>query len=116
MYPYNVVFQDAGIVLTVKTHGHTVGKAVQMERQEQIKENHHKEVNHTAILLIRNPYKAIIGKGRLQKKINGKQNDIGHFSVRPPYPKHKRTAYTAFWPKAPPGREKNISKGTASNG
>ena len=61
MYPYNVVFQDAGIVLTVKTHGHTVGKAVQMERQEQIKENHHKEVNHTAILLIRNPYKAIIG-------------------------------------------------------
>ena len=25
-------------------------------------------------------------KGRLQKK-NGKGNDIGHFSVRPPYPK-----------------------------
>ena len=25
-------------------------------------------------------------KGRLQKNINGKQNDIGHFSVRPPYP------------------------------
>jgi len=56
---------DAGIVLTVKTHGHTVGKAVQMDRQEQIKENHHNEVNHTAILLIRNPYKAIIGHRNL---------------------------------------------------
>ena len=29
---------------------------------------------------------------------------------------HKRTAYTAFWTKAPPGRKKNIPKGTASNG
>ena len=25
--------------------------------------------------------------GKTSKKINGKQNDIGHFSVRPPYPK-----------------------------
>ena len=30
--------------------------------------------------------------------------------------KHKRMAYTAFWTKAPPGRKKNIPKGTASNG
>ena len=30
----------------------------------------------------------------------------GIISVRP----------TLFWPKAPPGREKNIPKGTASNG
>ena len=29
---------------------------------------------------------------------------------------HKRTAYTAFWTKAPPGRKKNIPKGTVSNG
>jgi len=29
---------------------------------------------------------------------------------------HKRMAYTAFWTKAPPGRNKNIPKGTASNG
>ena len=26
-------------------------------------------------------------------------------------PNHKRTAYTAFWTKAPPGRKKNIPKG-----
>ena len=25
--------------------------------------------------------------GKTSKKINGKQNDIAHFSVRPPYPK-----------------------------
>ena len=29
---------------------------------------------------------------------------------------HKRTAYTAFWTKAPPWEEKNIPKGTPNNG
>ena len=53
---------DSGMVLTVKTHGHTTGEGAHVPRQKQIMYNHHREVNNSAILLIRNPFKAIIGK------------------------------------------------------
>ena len=53
---------DSGMVLTVKTHGHTTGEGAHVARQKQIMYNHHREVNNSAILLIRNPFKAIIGK------------------------------------------------------
>jgi len=56
---------DAGLVLTIKTHGHTTGKGANVARKLQLSYNHHDEVNHTAILLIRNPYKAIIGHRNL---------------------------------------------------
>ena len=56
---------DAGLVLTIKTHGHTTGKGANVDRKLQLSYNHHDEVNHTAILLIRNPYKAIIGHRNL---------------------------------------------------
>ena len=74
---------DAGIVVTVKTHGHTTGKGAHEERPAQvfvckrlnfvansllqIAFNHHVEVNHSAILLIRNPYDAIIGHRNLDR-------------------------------------------------
>ena len=74
---------DAGIVVTVKTHGHTTGKGAHEERPAQvyfsknlnlvansllqIAFNHHAEVNHSAILLIRNPYEAIIGHRNLDR-------------------------------------------------
>ena len=74
---------DAGIVVTVKTHGHTTGKGAHEERPaqvsfcknlnlvanslHQIAFNHHAEVNHSAILLIRNPYEAIIGHRNLDR-------------------------------------------------
>ena len=72
-------FKDAGLVLTVKTHGLVTGPgpisknffhkikiqklssgsvSKRLERQH----NHHDMLNHTAILLIRDPYKAIIGR------------------------------------------------------
>ena len=51
----------SGVVVTIKTHGHTTEKGAHMPRQQQIEYNHHKEVNHSAILLIRNPFNAIIG-------------------------------------------------------
>ena len=61
---------DSGMVLTVKTHGHTTGEGAHVAREKQVMYNHHREVNNTAILLIRNPFKAIIGKKtKLQKKI-----------------------------------------------
>jgi len=49
----------------VKTHGHTTGKGAHEERPAQIAFNHHAEMNHSAILLIRNPYEAIIGHRNL---------------------------------------------------
>ena len=57
-----VVPTDAGLVLTVKTHGHTTGAGAHVSSKQKGEYNHHSEVNHSAILLIRNPYKAIIGK------------------------------------------------------
>ena len=71
---------DAGIVVTVKTHGHTTGKGAHEERPAQVLKkmnlstchiqiafNHHVEMNHSAILLIRNPYEAIIGHRNLDR-------------------------------------------------
>ena len=52
---------DSGLVMTVKTHGHTTGEGAHVASKMKVEFNHHDEVNHTAILLIRNPYKAIIG-------------------------------------------------------
>ena len=50
-----------GLVMTVKTHGHTTGPGAHVASKLKLEYNHHAEVNHSAILLIRNPYKAIIG-------------------------------------------------------
>ena len=51
--------------MTIKTHGHTTGDGAKAPRDQQLRFNHFAEVNHTAILLIRNPYKAIIGHRNL---------------------------------------------------
>ena len=59
---------DSGRVMTVKTHGFTSEEGARvniMPREQQVKYNHHREVNNTAILLIRNPFKAIIGRNRV---------------------------------------------------
>ena len=58
----------------MKTHGHTTGAGAHVAREKQLEYNHHSEVNHTAILLIRNPYKAIIGKNIFNKKHHKVQN------------------------------------------
>ena len=51
-----------GIVMTIKTHGHTVGRGMKVSREQgQVNFNDMAEVNHTAILIIRNPFKALIG-------------------------------------------------------
>ena len=52
-----------GLVMTVKTHGHTVGPGMDIPRDNgQVNFNDMAEVNHTAILIIRNPFKALIGR------------------------------------------------------
>ncbi len=58
---------DSGMTVAVKSHGFTTGKnvlkAVDIRTSEATRKtlNHIKELNQTAILLVRNPFKAIIG-------------------------------------------------------
>jgi len=60
MYGEGVAISD-GLVMTVKTHGHTVGQGMNIARDNgQVNFNDMAEVNHTAILIIRNPFKALI--------------------------------------------------------
>ena len=49
----------------VKSHGFTTGSCLMEPRQEQIKCNHFNELNRRAVLLIRNPFKAIISHRHL---------------------------------------------------
>ena len=50
------------MVMAIKTHGHVVGRGSKVPRdQGQVNFNDMAEVNHTAILIIRNPFKALIG-------------------------------------------------------
>eukprot|EP00092_Neocalanus_flemingeri_P000926 GFUD01000984.1.p1 GENE.GFUD01000984.1~~GFUD01000984.1.p1 ORF type:complete len:506 (-),score=105.02 GFUD01000984.1:121-1638(-) len=58
---------NSGVVVTIKTHGHTTEKGAHIPRPNQIDYNHHAEVNHSAILLIRNPFNAIIGHRNLDQ-------------------------------------------------
>ena len=64
----------------------------------------------TSCDLINKPKKLFIRSELIVRVL--KVHEVQETSVR----HHKRTAYTAFWTKAPPGRKKNIPKGTASNG
>jgi len=59
--------ENSRMVMTVKTHGYTTDKGLHVSREEQIKYNHYKEVNNSAILLIRNPYAALIGHRHLDQ-------------------------------------------------
>jgi len=61
------VSHDSGVVVTIKTHGHTTEKGAHIPRPKQIQYNHHKEVNQSAILVIRNPFNAIIGHRNLDQ-------------------------------------------------
>lgn len=63
------VSADSRLVLTVKTHGQTTEEGARLPRvdQQQASFNHHREVNHSAILVIRNPFAAIIGHRHLDQ-------------------------------------------------
>ena len=59
-----VLPHNSGLTLGIKSHGHTTGKGSlghNVTRHDQYhKYNHFNELNRTAILLIRNPFQAII--------------------------------------------------------
>jgi len=56
---------DSGLTVVVKSHGHTTGKAADLGREEQVRQNHMHELNSTAIMIVRNPFAAIIGHRHL---------------------------------------------------
>ena len=64
---------DSGMTVAVKSHGFTTGNhslAVakgKVSAEERKEYNHMRELNSTAILLIRNPFKAIIGHRNLDE-------------------------------------------------
>jgi hypothetical protein len=58
---------DSGLVVVVKSHGHTTGKGDDMTREEQKGQNHIAELNGTAVIVVRNPFKAIIGHRHLDE-------------------------------------------------
>lgn len=64
---------DSGMTVAVKSHGFTTGNyslAVatgKLSKKERRRVNHMTELNYTAILLIRNPFKAIIGHRNLDE-------------------------------------------------
>ena len=70
---------DSGLTVVVKSHGHTTGKATQFSRSEQKKYNHIAELNGTAILLIRNPFRAIIGHRHLDAGGHTGYADVDQF-------------------------------------
>ena len=50
------------MTIAIKTHGHTTDKGVgEPDREKQKAYNHFDEVGSKAILLVRNPFRAIIG-------------------------------------------------------
>ena len=64
---------DSGMTVAIKSHGFTTGNyslAVatgKLSKEERQQHNHITELNSTAILLIRNPFKAIIGHRNLDE-------------------------------------------------
>ena len=59
------------MTVAIKSHGFTTGpfakKAINEPKSTRKLNNHQKELNSTAILLIRNPFRAIIGHRHLDE-------------------------------------------------
>lgn len=60
-----VVPWDSGMTVAIKSHGHTTGQGVEQPRELQVNYNNFEEFDKRAILLIRNPFRAIIGHRHL---------------------------------------------------
>ncbi|KAK4300816.1 hypothetical protein Pmani_027007 [Petrolisthes manimaculis] len=56
---------DSGMTVLQKTHGYTTEVNVTLPHSQQIDKNHMKELNNGGVLVIRNPFKAIISHRHL---------------------------------------------------
>ncbi len=70
---------DSGMTRGVKTHGFTVGPCLEKSRNEKVDCNDIDEMGGKAILLIRNPFKALIGHRNLDVAGHRGFADESHF-------------------------------------
>ncbi|KAK3851335.1 hypothetical protein Pcinc_042009 [Petrolisthes cinctipes] len=56
---------DSGMTVLQKTHGFTTKDGVTLPHSQQIEKNHMKELNNRGVIVIRNPFKAIISHRHL---------------------------------------------------
>jgi len=64
MYGEGVAF-DAGLTLLQKSHGFTTGEAMKMPRPQQEEHNHLAELGCRGVVVVRNPFKALISHRHL---------------------------------------------------
>ncbi|XP_076062905.1 uncharacterized protein LOC143037994 isoform X2 [Oratosquilla oratoria] len=56
---------DAGITILQKSHGYTTGDAMKLPHEERVKMNHMEELGNGGIIVVRNPFKALISHRHL---------------------------------------------------
>ncbi|XP_045600125.2 uncharacterized protein [Procambarus clarkii] len=64
MYGEGVIY-DSGMTILQKSHGYTTGDAMKASHRERLKRNHMDELNYQGVLVIRNPFKALISHRHL---------------------------------------------------
>lgn len=64
MYGEGIIY-DSGMTILQKSHGYTTGDAMKVSHQERLNQNHLDELNHQGVIVIRNPFKALISHRHL---------------------------------------------------
>ncbi|XP_071528311.1 uncharacterized protein [Panulirus ornatus] len=64
MYGEGITY-DSGMTILQKSHGYTTGNAMKLSHQERLTKNHMDELSHQGVLVIRNPFKALISHRHL---------------------------------------------------
>ncbi|XP_042234343.1 uncharacterized protein LOC121874310 isoform X2 [Homarus americanus] len=64
MYGEGIVY-DSGMTILQKSHGYTTGDAMKLSHEERRTKNHMDELSHQGVLVIRNPFKALISHRHL---------------------------------------------------
>ncbi|CAL4063682.1 unnamed protein product, partial [Meganyctiphanes norvegica] len=64
MYGEGVVY-DSGMTILQKSHGYTTGDAMKLDHYERVDKNHLEELSHQGVVVIRNPFKALVSHRNL---------------------------------------------------
>lgn len=64
MYGEGVMY-NSGMTILQKSHGYTTGDAMKLPHEQRINQNHMDELSHQGVLIIRNPFKALISHRHL---------------------------------------------------
>ncbi|XP_042869946.1 uncharacterized protein LOC122251829 [Penaeus japonicus] len=64
MYGEGIIY-NSGMTILQKSHGYTTGDAMKLPHEERLNQNHMEELSHQGVLIIRNPFKALISHRHL---------------------------------------------------